>query len=117
MTTVNARRWTSKQLRALTTLGTAAAAVVGVGAVVVGAHLLDITPPAGDTSPYFPAAYPCLLPVANPLAANGSEPRTIQGPAIWKPGMPCGPVFTWDTMTPSDPMPAPVDASSRLNPD
>ncbi|MDT5169993.1 MAG: hypothetical protein QOD02_3324 [Mycobacterium sp.] len=116
MATASAGLSTSNQGRALTALGTVAAAAVGVATVVVGVHLIGVTRPASDTSPYFPAAHPCLQPVANPFATNGSEPRAAQGPAMWKPGLPCGPVFSWDTATPSAPMPAPVDSSSRLNP-
>jgi hypothetical protein len=113
MTTISAGRAMSNHGRVLAALGTAA---VGVGTVVVGAHLIDATRPASDTAPYLPAAVSCLQPVANPLAPNRSEPLAVQEPTMWKPGLPCGPVFTWDTARPSDPMPVLVDASSRLNP-
>jgi hypothetical protein len=116
MTTASAGRSTANQRRALTALGIVAAAAVGVGTSVVGAHLIGVSGPASDTSPYLPAAYRCLQPVANPLAANGSEPGAALPPAMWKPGMPCGPVFSWNTATPSDSMLVPVDASSRPYP-
>ena len=54
MTTVSPGRSTPNRRRAHAALGTAAAAMVGVATVAVGAQLIGITPPAGDTSPYLP---------------------------------------------------------------
>jgi hypothetical protein len=107
MTTVSPGRSTPNRRRAHAALGTAAAAMVGVAAVVVGAQFIGVTPPASagpdpsttgstrpapDTSPYCPGAYQCLQPGADPLVPYGPNPLVPYGPAMWNSGAPSGPV-------------------------
>ena len=97
MTTVSPGRSTPNRRRAHAALGTAAAAMVGVATVVVGAQLIGVTPaastapypsttastrPAADTSPYCPGAYQCLQPGADPLVPYGPDPLVPYGPAV-----------------------------------
>jgi hypothetical protein len=100
MTTVSLGRSTPNRRRAHAALGTAAAAMVGVATVVVGAHLIGVTPPTSaatyasttastrrpaDTSPYCRGAYQCLQPGADPLVPYGPDPLVPYGPATWHP--------------------------------
>ena len=84
MTTVSLGRSTPNRWRAHAALGTAAAAMVGVATVVVGAQLIGVTP-AADTSPYCPAPYQCLQPGADSLVRYGRDPLVRYGPATWHP--------------------------------
>ena len=92
MTTVSPGRSTPNRRRAHAALGTAAAAMVGVATVVVGAQFIGVTPPAGDTSPSCAEADQCLQPGVDPLISHGLDPLVAYGPAIWNSGMPSGPV-------------------------
>ena len=98
MTTVS--RSMPNRWRAHAALGTAAAAMVGVATVVVGAQLIGVNPPTSaatytsttastrlpaDTSPYCPGAYQCLQPGADPLLPSGRDPLVPYGPATWHP--------------------------------
>jgi hypothetical protein len=100
MTTVSLGRSTPNRRRAHAALGTAAAAIVGVATVVVGAQLIAVTPPTSagpyasttgstrppaDTSPYCPGAYRCLQPGADPLVPSGREALVPYGPTTWHP--------------------------------
>ena len=99
MTTVSPGRSMPNRWRAHAALGTAAAAMVGVVTVVVGAQLIGVTPPSAatyasttastrppaDTSPYCPGAYQCLQPGADPLLPYGRDPLVPYGPATWRP--------------------------------
>ena len=95
MTTVSLGRSMPNRWRAHAALGTAAAAMVGVASVVVGAQLIAVTPPASagpyasttastmpaaDTSPYCPGAYQCLQPGADPLVPYGRDPLVPSDP-------------------------------------
>ena len=97
MTTVSPGRSTPNRRWAHAALGTAAAAMVGVATVAVGAQLIGVNPPASaapyasttastrpaaDTSPYCPGAYPCLQPGADPLVPYGPNPLVPYGPAV-----------------------------------
>jgi len=86
MTTVSTGRSTSNR-RALTALGTVAAAATCVATVVLGARAISVTPPAGDISPYCEEPYQCVQPYANPLAPNGSDPLVSSRPAVWNAGL------------------------------
>jgi len=107
MTTVSPGHSAPNRRRAHAALGTAAAAMVGVATVVVGAQLIGVTPAASagpyasttvstrraaDTSPYCPGAYQCLQPGADPLVPYGPDPLVPYGPAMWNSGAPSGPV-------------------------
>jgi hypothetical protein len=60
MTTVSPGRSTHNRRWVHPAVGTAAAAMVAVATVSVGARFIGVTPPAGDTSPYCAEAYQCL---------------------------------------------------------
>lgn len=79
MTTVSLGRSMPNRWRAHAALGTAAAAMMGVATVVVGAQLIGVTPP------YCPGAYQCLQPGADPLVPYGPDPLVPYGPATWNP--------------------------------
>ena len=100
MTTVSLGRSTPNRWRAHAALGTAAAAMVGVATVVVGAQLIGVNPPTSAatyasttastrppaaTSPYCPGAHQCLQPGADPLLPSGRDPLVPYGPATWHP--------------------------------
>ena len=100
MTTVSLGRSMPNRWRAHAALGAAAAAMVGVATVVVGAQLIGVTPPSSaatyarttastrppaDTSPHCPGAYQCLQPGADPLLPYGADPLVPYGPATWRP--------------------------------
>ena len=111
MTTVSPGRSMPNRRRAHAALGTAAAAMVGVATVVVGAQLIGVAPPSAatyasttastrppaDPSPSCPGAYQCLQPGADPLVPDGRDPLVPYGPAIWNSGMPSGPVAVTHT--------------------
>jgi hypothetical protein len=63
-------------------LGTGAAVIAGVGTVLVGVHLIGITPPAIGIAPYCPGAHQCLLPGADPLTRYRPDPLAASRPAI-----------------------------------
>ena len=90
MTTVSPGRSTCNRRWVRPTVGTAAAAMVAVATVSVGARFIGVTPPAGDTSPYCAVAYQCLQPGADRLLPHGFDPLVPYGPAIWNSGMPSG---------------------------
>ena len=100
MTTVSPGRSTPNRRWAHAALGTAAAAMVGVATVAVGAQLIGVNPPTSAatyasttastrppaaTSPYCPGAYQCLQPGADPLLPSGRDPLVPYGPATWHP--------------------------------
>jgi hypothetical protein len=92
MTTVSAGRSTRNRRWVHAAVGTAAAAMVAVATVSVGARFIGVTPPAGDTSPYCAEAYQCLQPSGDRLLPHGLDPLVPFGPAIWNSGMRSGPV-------------------------
>jgi hypothetical protein len=97
MTTIGPGRSTHNRRWAHPAVGTAAAAMVAVATVSVGARFMGVTPPAGDTSPYCAEAYQCLQPGADRLLPHGLDPLIQRGPAIWNSGMPSGPVANLHT--------------------
>jgi hypothetical protein len=92
MTTVNAARSTGNRRRVHSAVGTAAAAMVAVATVVVGAQFIGVTPPASDTVPYCAGAYQCQQPGTDGLLPRALDPLVRYGPATWNSGMPSGPV-------------------------
>jgi hypothetical protein len=92
MTTVSAGRPTRNRRRVHPAVGTAAAAMVAVATVSVGARFIGVTPPASDTSPYCAEAYQCLQPGADRLLPHGPDPLVPYRPAIRNSGMPFEPV-------------------------
>jgi hypothetical protein len=92
MTTFGPGRSTHNRRWVHPAVGTAAAAMVAVATVSVGARFIGVTPPAGDTSAYCAEAYQCLQPGADRLLPHGLDPLVPYGPAIWNSGMPSGPV-------------------------
>jgi hypothetical protein len=116
MTTVSAGRSTRSQRRVHPAVGTAAAAMVAVATVGVGAQFIGVTPPAGDISRYCVGAYQCLRPGADRLLPDGLDSLVPYGPAMWNSGMPSGQVASTHTAAPSDPMLAPADASKPPQP-
>lgn len=92
MTTVDATRSTSNQRRARTALGTVAGVVIAAATVVIGAQVLGVTPPSGDLAPYCHQSYECVLPAANPLVPQGTNPLAPDRPAMWNSGTPAEPV-------------------------
>jgi hypothetical protein len=97
MTTVSAGRSTRSWRRVHPAVGTAAAAMVAVATVGVGAQFIGVTPPASETSLYCAAAYQCPRPGADPLLPDGLDPLVPYGPAMWNSGMPSGPVASTHT--------------------
>jgi hypothetical protein len=83
MTTVSAGRSTRNRRRMHPAVGTAAAAMVAVAAVSVGAQFIAVTPPATDSSLYCAGAYQCLQPEADRLLPNALDPLVPYGPAMW----------------------------------
>ena len=99
MTTVSLGRSTPNRRRAHAALGTAAAAMVGVATVVVGAQLIGVTPPTSaglckhdcidEAARRHLAVVPEGIPV--PAARRGStrpirpDPLVSYGPATWTP--------------------------------
>jgi hypothetical protein len=105
MTTVSAARSTRNRWRVHSVVGTAAAAMVAVAAVGVGAQFLGVPPPASDTAPYCAGAYQCHQPGTDGLLPHALDPLVPHGPATWNSGMP------------SDPTLAPADASKAVGTD
>jgi hypothetical protein len=97
MTTVSAGRSTRNRRWVHPAVGTAAAAMVAVATVGVGAPVIGVTPPASDTSPYCAGAYQCLRPDADRLLPDGLDPLVPYGPAMWNSGMPSGRVASTHT--------------------
>jgi hypothetical protein len=92
MTTLSPGRSTRNRRWVHPAVGTAAAAMVAVATVSVGARFIGVTPPAGDTSPYCAEAYQCTQPYADRLLPDGVDPLVSYGPAMWNSGMPSGQV-------------------------
>jgi hypothetical protein len=92
MTTVSADRSTRNRRRVHPAVGTAAAAMVAVATVSVGARFIGVTPPVGDTSPYCAGAYQCIQPYADRPLPHGLDPLVPSGPAMWNSPTPSGPV-------------------------
>jgi hypothetical protein len=97
MTTVSAGRSTRTRRRVHPAVGTAAAAMVAVATVGLGAQFIAVTPPAGDTSPYCAGAYQCLQPDADRPLPHGLDPLVPSGAAMWNSGTPSGPVASTHT--------------------
>jgi hypothetical protein len=97
MTTVSAGRSTRSPRRVHPAVGTAAAAMVAVATVGVGAQFIGVTPPASDTSPYCAGAYQCVQPYADRLLPHGLDPLVPYGPAMWNSGVRSGPVASTHT--------------------
>jgi hypothetical protein len=92
MTTVSAGRSTLNRRRVHPAVGAAAAAMVAVATVSVGAQFIGVTPPTSDTSSYCAGEYQCLLPGADRLLRHGLDQLVPYGPAKWTSGTPSGPV-------------------------
>jgi hypothetical protein len=92
MTTVSPDRSTRNRRWVHPAIGTAAAALVVVATVGVGAQFIGVTPPASDTSPYCAEAYHCLEPDADRTLPHGLDPLASYGPAMWNSGIASGPV-------------------------
>jgi hypothetical protein len=97
MTTVSAGRSTRSRRRVHPAVGIAAAAMVAVVTVGVGAQFIGVTPPASDTSPYCAGAYQCLRPDADRLLPDGLDQLVPYGPAMWNSGTPSGRVASTHT--------------------
>jgi hypothetical protein len=116
MTTVSAARSTRNRRRVHSAVGTAAATMVAVAAVGVGAQFVGVTPPASDTAPYCAGAYQCQQPGTDGLLPRALDPLVLYGPATWSSATPSG---LWPARTPaapSDPTLAPADASKPSAP-
>src|SRR5260221_5454126 len=92
MTGVSGGGSTRSRRRVHRAVGPAAAAMVAVAVVGVGAQFIGVTPPASDTSPYCAGAYQCLRPGADRLLTHGLDPLVPHGLAMWRSGMSFGPV-------------------------
>jgi hypothetical protein len=90
MTTVSPGRATHNRRWVQPAVGTAAAAMVAVATVSVGARFIGVIPAASDTSPYCAEAYQCLQPGGDRLLPHGLDPLVPSGPSIWNSGMPSG---------------------------
>ena len=97
MTTVSAGRSTHSRRRVHPAVGIAAAAMVAVATVGVGAQFIGVTPPASDTSPYCAGAYQCLRPDADRLLPDGLDPLVPYGPAMRNSGALSGRVASTHT--------------------
>jgi hypothetical protein len=97
MTTVSAGHSTRNRRWVYSAVGTAAVAAVAVATVGVGAPVIGVTPPAGDTSLYCAGAYQCLRPGADRLLPHGLDPLVSYGSAMWNSGMPSGRVASTHT--------------------
>jgi hypothetical protein len=97
MTTISAGRSTRSQRRVHPAVGIAAAAMVAVATVGVGAQFIGVTPPASDTSPYCAGAYQCLRPDAHRLLPDGLHPLVPYGPAMRNSGAQSGRVASTHT--------------------
>ena len=97
MTTVSPGRCTRNRRRVHPAVGTAAAAMVAVATVSVGAQFIGVTPPASDTSPYCAEAYQCTQPYADRLLPDGLDPLVAYGRAMRNSGMAYGPLASTDT--------------------
>jgi hypothetical protein len=116
MTTVSAARSTGSRRRVHSAVGTAAAAMVAVAAVVVGAQFLGVTPPASDTAPYCAGAYQCQQPGTDGLLPRALDPVVRYGPATWNSATPSGYWLARTPAAPSDPTLALADASKPSAP-
>ena len=117
MTTVSPGRSTRNRRWVHPALGAAAAAMVAVATVSVGARFIGVTPPADDTSPYCAGAYQCLQAGTDRLLPHRLDPLVPYGPSMWNSGIVSGPVAGRTPAAPSDPTPAPADASKPAKPD
>jgi hypothetical protein len=97
MTTVSAGRSKRNRRRVHPPVGTAAAAIVAVATVSVGAQFIGVTAPVSDTSPYCAEAYQCLQPGADRLLPHGLDPLVPYGPAMRNSATPSGPVASTHT--------------------
>jgi hypothetical protein len=92
MTVVSASRSTRNRLRVHPAVVTAAAAMVAVAAVGVGAQFIAVTPPATDTSLYCAGAFQCVQPDADRLLPDALGPLVPFGPAMSNSATPSQPV-------------------------
>ena len=92
MTTVSPGRSTRNRRWVHPALGAAAAAMVAVATVSVGARFIGVTPPADDTSPYCAGAYQCLQAGTDRLLPHRLDPLVPYGPSMWSSGIVPGPV-------------------------
>jgi hypothetical protein len=116
MTTVSAARSTRSRRRLHSAVGTAAATMVAVATVGVGAQFIGVTPLASDTAPYCAGAYQCQQPGTDGLLPRAVDPLVRYGPATWNSATLSG---YWPALTPaapSDPALAPADASNPSAP-
>ena len=92
MTTVSLGRSTPYRWRAHAALGTAAAAMVGVATVVVGAQLIGVTPPKKKKKKILPRGIPVPAARRDPLVPYGPDPLVPYGMRDVEPRTPSGPV-------------------------
>jgi hypothetical protein len=86
MTTVGADPWRHNRRRVHASVGTAAAALVAVATVSVGAQFIGVTPPLSDISAFCTGASQCLRPDADRLLPHGLDPLVPYGAAMGNSG-------------------------------
>jgi hypothetical protein len=99
MTTVSADPLRGNRRRVHASVGTAAAALVAVATVSVGAQFIGVTPPLSDISAFCAGASQCL-PDANRLLPRGLDPLVPYGPAVGNSGNLSGPIASPHTYGP-----------------
>jgi hypothetical protein len=97
MATVSAARSTRNRRRVHSAVGTAAAAMVAVATVCVGAQFIGVTPPASDTAPYCAGGYKCQQPGTDRLLSHAPDPLVPYGPATWNSATPPRPLASTHT--------------------
>ena len=91
MTHVRQGRSTHNRRRVHPAVGTAAAAMVALATVGLGARFIGVTPPASQTSPYCAESYQCIQPYTDRGLPHGLDPLVPSAPAMWNPATPSGP--------------------------
>jgi hypothetical protein len=100
MTTVSADSSRRNRQRVHAAVGTAAAALVAVATVSVGAQFIGVTPPVSDISSFCAGASQCLRPDADRLLPHGLDPPVPYGPAMGNSGTRSGPIASPHTYGP-----------------
>jgi len=100
MTTASADPSTRSRQRVHATVGAAAAALVAVATVSVGAQSIGVTPPVSETSSFCAQASQCLRPDADRLLVHALDPLVPYGTAMGNSGTRSGPVASPHTDRP-----------------